>query len=265
VISAVIIVLREVLEGVLMICMLMASASAMGHRLRWLPAALVLGFFGAFSYAVFLEQISMAFDGLGQEIISASLLLAVAVLLIVHNFLATRHASLPEASAPALAVLGVCVAASAMSMAREGAEIYLYVYAFGVQAGEMASVLSGAAIGAGIGLSLGTFIYYGLRALPWRTCLWVSAGIATVTGAGLVMQATYYLGQADILPGQAALWDSSSLVAESSLTGELLQAALGYEATPTAVQLSLYLASILAALGAMALARVSVKTREYRK
>ena len=124
-ISAVIIVLREVLEGVLMICMLMASASAMGHRLRWLPAALVLGFFGAFSYAVFLEQISMAFDGLGQEIISASLLLAVAVLLIVHNFLATRHASLPEASAPALAVLGVCVAASAMSMSREGAEIYL--------------------------------------------------------------------------------------------------------------------------------------------
>ena len=49
------------------------------------------------------------------------------------------------------------------------------------------------------------------------------------------------------------------------MTGELLQAALGYEATPTAVQLSLYLASILAALGAMALARVSVKTREYRK
>jgi hypothetical protein len=60
----------------------------MGHRLRWLPVALVLGFAGAASYAVFLEQISMAFDGLGQEITSASLLLAVAGLLIVHNFLA---------------------------------------------------------------------------------------------------------------------------------------------------------------------------------
>lgn len=263
-ISAVIIVLREVLEGVLMICMLMASASAMGHRLRWLPVALALGFAGAFSYAVFLEQISMAFDGLGQEVISASLLLAVAGMLIVHNFLAARHAGLPDVPVPALSVLVVCVLASAMSMSREGAEIYLYVYAFGVQAGEMASVLSGATIGAGIGLSLGTFLYYGLRALPRHTCLWVSTGIATITGAGLVMQATYYLGQADILPGQAPLWDSSALVAESSLTGELLQAALGYEATPTAVQLALYAASILAALGAMALARVSLRTREIR-
>lgn len=263
-ISAVIIVLREVLEGVLLICMLMASASAMGHRLRWLPLALGLGFAGAFSYAVFLEQISMAFDGLGQEIISASLLLAVAALLVVHNFLAARHAVTPAPDVPVVAVLAVCVAAAAMSMSREGAEIYLYVYAFGVQAGDVASVLSGAAIGAGIGLSLGTFLYYGLRALQRRTCLWVSAGIATVTGAGLVMQATYYLGQADLLPGQVPLWDSSALVTESSLTGELLQAALGYEATPTAVQLGLYAASILASLAAMALARTRMGTTENK-
>jgi len=262
VISAVIIVLREVLEGVLLICMLMASSSAMGYRLRWLPLALALGGAGAFSYAVGLEQISMAFGGLGQEIISAALLLAVAGLLIAHNFLAVRHAGMANVPAQEFSVLVVCVAASAMSMSREGAEIYLYVYAFGVQAGDMASVLSGAAIGAGIGLSLGTFMYYGLRALQRRTCLWVSAGIATVTGAGLVMQATYYLGQADILPGQASLWDSSALVAESSVTGELLQAALGYEATPTAVQLVLYGASILASLGAMIIARVSARTRE---
>lgn len=264
-ISAVIIVLREVLEGVLLICMLMASAAAMGQRLRWLPAALLLGFAGAFSYAVFLEQISMSFDGMGQEIISATLLLSVAVLLIVHNFLAARHAREHGASVPVLCVLLVCIAASAMAMSREGAEIYLYVYAFGVQAGQMASVLSGAAIGAGIGLSLGTFLYYGLRALPRATCLWVSAGIGTVISAGLVMQATYYLGQADILPGQAPLWDSSALVAESSLTGELLQAALGYEATPTLAQLSLYAASLLASLAAMALARGRIGLRKEKQ
>jgi hypothetical protein len=34
------------------------------------------------------------------------------------------------------------------------------------------------------------------------------------------MQATYHLGQADFLPGTGTeMWDSSALVAESSVTG----------------------------------------------
>jgi high-affinity iron transporter len=251
-ISAVIIVLREVLEGVLLICMLMASAAAMGHRLRWLPVALLLGFAGAFAYAVFLEQISMLFEGLGQEIVSATLLTAVALILLLHNFLAASHALRSPVSGRL--ILLVFVAAAAMSMSREGAEIYLYVYAFGVQAGQMASVLSGAVIGTGIGLSLGTFLYYGLRALPPRRCLWVCTALGTMIGAGLVMQATYYLGQADVLPGGQPLWDSSGVVAESSLTGEMLQAALGYEATPTAVQVGLYMISLLASFATIGLA-----------
>ncbi len=262
-ISAVIIVLREVLEGVLLICMLMASAAAMGHRLRWLTAGLLLGIGGAYSYAVFLVPITMLFDGLGQEIISALMLLSVALALVVHVHLIATHALRPASGGPSRAVLVLCLLASTLSIAREGGEVYLYVYAFGVQAGQMASVMSGAVIGTGIGLSFGTFFYYGLRALSRQACLWTCAGIATMTSAGLVMQATYNLEQADLLPGQQPLWDTSALVMESSLTGEMFQAAFGYEATPTGVQLSLYLASVLACLAAMALARVrAVKTQE---
>ncbi len=262
-ISAVIIVLREVLEGVLLICMLMASAAAMGHRLRWLTAGLLLGIAGAYSYAVFLDPITMLFDGLGQEIISALMLLSVALALVVHVHLIATHALRPASGGPSRAVLVLCLLASTLSIAREGGEVYLYVYAFGVQAGQMASVMSGAVIGTGIGLSFGTFFYYGLRALSRQACLWTCAGIATMTSAGLVMQATYNLEQADLLPGQQPLWDTSALVMESSLTGEMFQAAFGYEATPTGVQLSLYLASVLACLAAMALARVrAVKTQE---
>lgn len=262
-INAVIIVLREVLEGVLLICMLMASARAMGHRLRWLPVALALGIAGAFSYGLFLEQISMSFDGLGQEITSATLLLSVSILLIVHNFQAIYFSRMPEQQSPSMSVLLVCIAIAAMSMTLEGAEIYLYVYGFGVQAGDVVSVMSGAAIGAGIGLSLGTFLYYGLRALPRKECLWASASIAMIAGAGQVMQATYHLEQADFLPAQIEIWDSSFLVSESSVTGELLQAAFGYEATPTVTQLTLYVGAIVASLAAMALARR--RTRKHKE
>jgi high-affinity iron transporter len=261
-ISAVIIVLREVLEGVLLICMLMASAAAMGHRLRWLPVGLLLGVAGAYSYAVFLDPISRLFDGLGQEIISAVMLLSVALALVVYVYLIASHALRPAAARPWRAVLVLCLLASALSIAREGAEVYLYVYAFGVQAGQMASIMSGAVIGTGIGLSFGTFFYYGLRALSRQACLWTCAGIATMTAAGMVMQATYNLEQADVLPGQQPLWDTSALVRESSLTGEMLQAAFGYEATPTSVQLSLYLAAVLACLAAIALARLEAGRKQ---
>jgi high-affinity iron transporter len=264
-ISAVIIVLREVLEGVLLICMLMASACAMGHRLRWLPPALIMGFAGALAYGLFLEPISMLFDGLGQEISSAVILLTTALALVVYSGMLAANATHAGSSGPASGVLLVCMTATTLSLLREGAEIYLYVYGYGVQAGQMASVLAGGTIGAGIGLSLGTFLYYGLRALSRKACLWASAAIAMMTGAAQVMQSTYNLEQADLLPSMQALWDSSVLVAESSPAGEILQAAIGYEATPTAVQLGLYAASLLLSLMAMLLGRLYAGKRRERK
>lgn len=134
-ISAVIIVLREVLEGVLLICMLMASSVAMGHRLRWLPVGLSLGVAGAYLYAAFLDPISMLFEGLGQEIISAVMLLSVALALVVYVHRIASHALRPPVGPASRAVLALCLLASTLSIAREGGEVYLYVYAFGVQAG----------------------------------------------------------------------------------------------------------------------------------
>ena len=69
--------------------------------------------------------------------------------------------------------------------------------------------------------------------------------------------------QADFLPAQIEIWDSSFLVSESSVTGELLQAAFGYEATPTVTQLTLYVGAIVASLAAMALARR--RTRKHKE
>lgn len=81
--DAVVIVLREVLEAMLLICMLMASSTAMGYRFRWMMLALLLGVCGATAYALRLEQISMAFEGFGQEIVNSTLLIAIAVLLAI--------------------------------------------------------------------------------------------------------------------------------------------------------------------------------------
>ncbi|MDO8272664.1 MAG: FTR1 family protein [Gammaproteobacteria bacterium] len=257
--SAVIIVLREVLEAVLIICMLLASSSALGLRFRWLPPALLAGLAGAFIYAVFLEDISQAFEGFGQEIVNAVLLLLITLLLLAHNILAMREFKAPQiARLPALSLL-ILSATIAMAIVREGSEIYLYVYSYGVVAGDITSVLSGGAIGAGIGFSLGTFIYFGLRTLSARHCLLFSSFMALVIGAGMSSQAALFLAQADLLSASEPLWDTSALIAESSLPGELLQAVIGYEASPIATQVGMFAGALVLSLAAMGIGIFSVR------
>ena len=64
-------------------------------------------------------------------------------------------------------------------------------------------------------------------------------------GAGMIMQATMLLEQVDWLPSGEPLWDSSGLLSEQSVAGELLYAVFGYEATPGPAQVVLYSTSLL--------------------
>ena len=98
--DAVVIVLREVLEAMLLICMLMATSTAMGYRFRWMPGALALGAAGATLYALRLEQISMAFEGFGQEYLNSGLLIGIAIVLAAHNFVAVFQLRNPSATLP---------------------------------------------------------------------------------------------------------------------------------------------------------------------
>lgn len=243
--SAVIIVLREVLEAMLLVCMLMASSSAMGLGLRWLVPALVAGLSGALAYALSLEQLSMAFDGFGQEIVNSLLLITTTALLIAFSFFAVCHVMTGNAREHTRLILVILIATATVGIMREGFEIYLYVYSYGLVADDVTSVMSGGAIGAGIGLSLGTFIYYGLKTFSPRHCVMAGCGLAVIIGSGMASLAALFLSQADILPATEPLWDSSSLIEESSLLGELLQAAIGYEASPTFAQMSIFLGAML--------------------
>ncbi len=249
--DAVVIVLREVLEAMLLICMLMASSTAMGYRFRWMGLALLFGVFGATAYALRLEQISMAFEGFGQEIVNSTLLIAIAVMLAAHNYLAVKQLYNPRYKVPYGLFLLVFVGTVSMAMTREGAEIYLYGYSYGVLAGNMSAVFSGGAIGVGIGLSIGTFFYYALKSLARNKRLVTCCVVSLILAAGMMGQAALYLSQADLMPSQGALWDTSNVFAESSLMGELLHAAIGYEASPSLTQVLLYLGSVLTSLAAM--------------
>lgn len=237
-ISAVIIILREVLEAALLVSLLLSSSMAMGISRRGVVAGLVLGVIGAGLVTWQFDLISDSFEGVGQEVFNATLLGAMVLLLLVYSgYLVKRTAHQhPWASAP----LVIACLVVAMAVTREGVEVFVFLYGFTANPSGLLSVLVGGAMGAGIGISLGVLIFYGLINLPGRLHATVPLFLLALVAAGMASQAVVYLTQGGLIESRLPVWDTTDWISEASVTGQLLYSLLGYEATPTATQLVLY-------------------------
>lgn len=233
-IEAVLVVLREVLEFALLVGILLAAGAQAGARGRWLPAALLAGTAGAWGYMRCMGSISGWFDGVGYELVNAGLqILVYGLLLGVIGLLARCPGRTPGA-------FGWLAAGAIVSaITREGSEILLYLSAFEGRPQAVPDLLLGAVLGGGVGFSAGALLYYLLRGLPQRWAGRVTVLLLALVGAGMWSQASALLIQADWLPAHAPLWDSSAVLPENSLPGQVLYALLGYEATPGPWQVAL--------------------------
>jgi len=236
--NAVIIVLREVLEAALLISILSAMSVLLGVGRRWTGWSLAAGLAGALLLGYSIDTVSGWFGGVGQEVVSAALQIAIYLLLGLFIVLMQSHEH--RAGNRDFLLTPVMAGAVAIAVAREGFEILVYVYGFALDLHQLMSVLAGMAIGTGIGISAGALIYYLLIGLRRRWSRAGGAGLLILVAAGMASQAALLLIQADWLPSQLPLWDSSAFIAEDSVGGQLLYALLGYEATPTAIQAGCY-------------------------
>lgn len=260
-IDSVIIVLREVLEAALLIAMLLAAAHRLEPRVRFRFArGIALGTVGAVLFGMLLLHASGWFDGAGYELLNSGLRLLIYLnILTVLGLLAGAWSG---SARPSTWLSAAMVAVVALAITREGAEILLYFSSFMRQLGATSDALTGVALGLGVGMSSGALFYYALIALPPLTAQGTIVGLLALMGAGKCTQAITLLVQADWLPAQSKLWDSSTLLSESSLPGQLLAPLIGYEATPPPLQVAAYLASLGAALAIFALGARSVSPAE---
>lgn len=236
--TSVIIILREVLEAALLLSVLLAMSRFMALRTRWFFLSMVAGILGSVLYGGNLAAISNTFDGAGQELLNASLQIAIylLLLLIATLMVINYHRSGTREVLLQFAML----LAVPLAVLREGSEIYIYLSAFRYQPELFTGVLTGALIGAGIGFSIGALFYYLLLGLPRRYTLLVACTLLTLVAGGMCLQAAQLLIQVDWLPAQATLWDTSGLLSEESLLGQLLYALIGYEASPTPIEVVIY-------------------------
>ena len=243
--NSVVIVLREVLEAALLMSVFLASARFLQVRNRWVISALVAGAIGAASYAYLLEPASELFDGVGQEVCNAMLQYAAFALLATVAFQFPRRMNTAHSSSSPGSVVVLMALTVSLAITREGAEILVYVSGFWDLSDFFSAVALGSIIGACIGFSVGVLIYYSLLALPVRWSLPTSVALLHLIAAGMASQATRLLVQADWMQSAGPIWDTSNILSEQSLTGQLLYALVGYEASPSGIEALSYVGGLL--------------------
>jgi high-affinity iron transporter len=199
--------------------------------------------------------LSELFGGNGQEIFNASILGFAVIMLTWHNVWMARHGrematelraagEAVAAGSKSLAALGIVVA---IAVLREGSEVVLFLY--GVAAAQGGASF-GMVVGGFIGLILGALVcfatYLGLITIPTRFLFAVTSALIALLAAGLAAQAIAFLEQADILTAlDNTVWDTSWILSDSSLLGRALHTLIGYVDQPTAMQLIVYIATLV--------------------
>lgn len=251
--STVILVLQEILEAALLISLLLVLSRLLTRKSRenlviplgWLPLSVLFGLGGAWLYAAMTPAVSQWFDYVGLEVVNASIQLFTLAALVVFCFM---FSSANRINRPAmlntLAPVLMCIII-VMGITREVSEIILYMNGVMSNPLNVSPAILGAIMAAGIGVSSGIVLYFLILSMPviwsYRVCMLLLALFA----GNLASQAILLLTQADLLPYTAELWNSSALIPEYSVTGQLLYALVGYEANPSILQVIFYFSSAL--------------------
>jgi high-affinity iron transporter len=249
--AALIIVFREVLEAGLIVGVVLAASRGVHGRTGAVSLGVLAGIVGSIIVAMFAARISDAFDGRGQEIFIAAILLFAVVMLGWHVAWMAQHAremtqqlralgSDVTAGRQSLFALGAAVAVAVM---REGSEVVLFMTGIVMQGKDTAVELL---IGSGIGLLLGAAVslglYFGLSTIPLKRMFAVTGVLITLLAAGLAASAVKQLSNAGLVNVfDTSLWDSSSILSEDSWPGRVLSILVGYMDRPTGMQLIAYI------------------------
>jgi len=257
--ATLVIVFREAIEAGLIIGIVLAASKGIAGRGWWVGVGVGVGGALACVEAAFAGPLAALFEGSGQEIFNAAVLLVAVVMLTWHIVWMAQHGremahdmravgtDVASGRRP-LAALAVVVGVAVL---REGSEVVLFLYGIVVSGGtSSAAMLLGGALGVGAGALVALLIYLGLVAVPVGKMLHVTGRLITLLAAGLAAQAVALLQQGgEIAVLTHSLWDTSGILPDDSVLGRVLHTLIGYTDQPTGAQgiaYGLTLASIMA-------------------
>ena len=258
-IAALIIMFREVVEAGLIVGIVLAATRAVPGRDGWIAGGFLGGILGSLAVAYFAGALSALFEGAGQELFNAGVLMLAVVMLVWHNIWMARHgrelaAEFKAAGAAvrngskSLLALAVVVG---IAILREGAEAVLFLYGIAVSdASSKAELLAGGLAGVALGGVVSGLTYVGLLRIPQRHLFAVTTVLLSLLAAGMASQAVDFLHKAGVTEALSqTAWDTSALLSDKSLPGRALHTLIGYTDRPSILQIVAFVATLAAILG----------------
>ncbi|MBS0472078.1 MAG: FTR1 family protein [Proteobacteria bacterium] len=259
--AALIIVFREVIEAGLIVGIVLAATQGVARRSLWVSAGIGAGVLGACVVAGFAGEISALFEGSGQELFNATILILAVGMLTWHNVWMAGHG---RQMAREMRTLGAQVTAGqrtltalaivvGVAVLREGSEVVLFLYGVAAQGGLTAgAVLTGGLLGLAAGAAVSAAMYFGLLTIPAHRLFSVTGWLITLLAAGMASQAVLSFQNGGYLQfWMMPLWDTSWLLPEGGegvlgIVGRMLHTLIGYSDQPNGLQLAAYLGTIVA-------------------
>ena len=203
--------------------------------------------------ALFAGHIADAFAGTGQEMFNAGVLFTAVLMLAWHNIWMSAHArelvgnlrnvgsSVSSGELP----LYVLAMAAGLAVLREGSEVVLFLYGIAASGSHVMGMVSGSVLGLAGGVAVGLLLYLGLLRIPTGLLFRVTGWMILLLASGMAATAAGYLIQAGLLPSYPPLWNTSAILSERSVPGQLLHILIGYQARPNVLTLTFYLVTLI--------------------
>jgi len=250
-----IIIFREILEVSILLGIIAAATNGIKNRFLYINSGILLGILGAVLIAVFTNTIFESFDGYGQEIINAIILLISSCMIIwtlvwmknAHNKTTSKIINYGKgASQGEISLLSITFVTASVIF-REGSEIALFSYS--ILAGtdqSFISIILGALLGFTTATITGILIYKGIIKIAGKYIFKVTSVFLSLIAAGMAAQAANLLASSNVITSyQIPLWDSSWLISQESFLGKILNFSIGYIDNPNGLEATFYLATLV--------------------
>ncbi len=252
--ASAIIVFREILEIALILGVIGAATRGLEGRGKWIISGILASVAGSAVVAFFANEISNLAEGLGQELFNAIILFAATALIAWTVMWMATHAKelsahlrnvsqkIGDGSLPMYS-LAVVIAITGL---REGSEIILFTHGILASGTDVSSVILGSTIGLIGGATIGTMLYLGLLQISPKHIFGVTSWLLIFLAAGMAASGAKYLVAADVLTfWTATAWNSSSIISQDGIIGQVLHALFGYSDRPMGIQIAFYLATLV--------------------
>jgi len=245
------ITLREGIEAALVVAIMLSYLAKVGAKTYARPMYLgvILGVVASVGVAGLFELVAVEFEGSFETVFEGfTMLLAAAVLTTMIVWMARNSKALSEnlkvkmeQAMGSRRALGLAFLAF-ISVFREGVETVLFLGSASFTTTGLQLLLGGIlglAAAAFIGLAI---IRYSVR-LDLKTFFAVTGVLLVLFAAGLVARGLHEFVEAGVVPALIEhVWDSNWIVNDQSTLGNLLTSLLGYNGTPSLIEILGYVA-----------------------